>query len=152
MADPTSHYQAPGFATKRILNPIVRGLTRAGISVMGSRVLVVKGRKSGGPRRTPVNLLTLDAKQYLVAPRGEAQWVRNVRADDGQLSLQVGRRHTSYVASEVADANKAEILRAYLRRWKSEVGVFFGGAGADASDEELLAIAPRHPVFSLQER
>ena len=52
-------------------------------------------------------------------------------------------------AHELADADKIDVLRAYLRRWKAEVGVFFDGVGPDSTDEELAAIAPRHPVFLL---
>ena len=66
-------------------------LTRLGISIAGSRVLEVRGRKSGEPRRTPVNLLTLDGARYLVAPRGHTHWVRNIRAS-GEGRLLVGRR------------------------------------------------------------
>jgi len=96
-----------------------------------------------------VNLLTVDQQQYLVAPRGEAEWVRNVRAADGHLDLVLGRRRDHHVATEVDDDAKVDVLRAYLRRWKAEVGVFFDGVDADASDEALRAIAPRHPVFAL---
>ena len=120
-----------------------------GISVWGSRVLEVRGRTSGEIRRTPVNLLTYEDHQYLVAPRGEAQWVRNVRAADGHLDLTVGRRREHRTAHELGDIEKVDVLRAYLRRWKAEVGVFFGGVGPDSTDEELAGIAPRHPVFLL---
>ena len=101
------------------------------------------------PRRTPVNLLTFDEHQYLVSPRGEGQWVRNVRANDGRLDLLVGKRRTHWIARELADAEKLDVLRAYLRRWKAEVGVFFDGVGPDSSEDELRRIAPRHPVFAL---
>ena len=88
-------------------------------------------------------------RQYLVSARGEGEWVRNVRAADGRLDLLLGRRREHRVAAEVADADKVAILRAYLRRWKAEVGVFFDGVSADSSDAEIAAIAPRHPVFVL---
>ena len=67
------------------------GLTRLGISLFGSRVLEVTGRTSGEPRRTPVNLLTFEGERYLVAPRGDTQWVRNLRAS-GEGRLLVGSR------------------------------------------------------------
>jgi deazaflavin-dependent oxidoreductase (nitroreductase family) len=124
-------------------------LTRLGISVWGSRVLEVRGRTTGEPRHTPVNLLTIDDRKYLVSPRGNGQWVRNVRANDGHLDLLVGRRRTHWSATELADDDKVDVLRAYLRRWKAEVGVFFDGVGPDSSDDELRGIAPKHPVFSL---
>lgn len=122
------------------------------MSVLGSRVLEVRGRASGEPRTNPVNLLTVDGAQYLVAPRGETQWVRNVRADQGRCVLILGRKRTDYLATEVTGDAKVAILRAYLERWKAEVGVFFGGVGPDSPDAELAAIAPRHPVFVVTQR
>jgi len=123
-------------------------LTRAGLSVWGSRELWVRGRTSGEWRHTPVNLLTVDGQRYLVAPRGETQWVRNLRvAKTGEL--QVGRRREAFHAVELTDTEKPPILRAYLKRWKAEVGVFFGGVGADASDDELRWIGPDHPVLRI---
>jgi hypothetical protein len=61
----------------------------------------------------------------------------------------VGRRVEEFRATEIDDDDKVTIIRAYLRRWKMEVGVFFEGVGPDASDEELRAIAGRHPVFRI---
>jgi deazaflavin-dependent oxidoreductase (nitroreductase family) len=142
-----SRYLAPGRATK-LFNTLVAGLTRRGVSVYGSRVLRVRGRTSGEWRSTPVNLLTLDGARYLVAPRGQAQWVRNLRvAGTGELA--VGQRVEPFAAAELADADKPAVLRAYLRKWKFEVGVFFDGVGPDATDDELLRIAPGYPVFRI---
>lgn len=143
------HYRAPGWFTRNVFNRIMAGLTRAGLSVMGSRVLEVRGRKSGQPRRTPVNLLKYLGELYLVAPRGETEWVRNVRADDGRLSLILGRHREEMIATEVDPDDKVPILREYLRRWKSETGVFFEGVGPKSSDSEIAGIAGRHPVFRL---
>lgn len=132
-----------------MFNPAVALLTRAGISVAGSRVLEVKGRKSGEPRQTPVNLLVIDGTRYLVAPRGHTQWVRNLRASgDGRLLL--GRRAERFTAAELTDEEKPAILRAYLKKWKWEVGTFFGGVGPDAPDEDLRRIAPDHPIFRIE--
>ena len=148
MAD---RYQRPGWFTQHVFNPGIALLTRAGVSVAGSRVLEVRGRKTGEPRRTPVNLLTVDGTQYLVAPRGHTQWVRNLRVS-GEGRLLVGRRAQSFSAQELPDEEKPAILRPYLERWKWEVGAFFGGVGADSSDDELLRIAPDHPVFRILAR
>jgi len=150
MSETSAHYREPGFFTRRVFNPFVAFLTRRGISIWGSRVLEVRGRTTGEPRQVPVNLLTLDDHQYLVAPRGEAQWVRNVRAAGGRLATMVGSRREEWVATELEGAAKIPVLRAYLKRWKAEVGVFFDGASADSTDDELGAIAPRHPVFALE--
>jgi deazaflavin-dependent oxidoreductase (nitroreductase family) len=142
------HYRAPTWFDRQVFNRLVAGLTRAGISVWGSRVLEVRGRKSGQPRRVPVNVLTERGKRYLVAPRGHTQWVRNLRTA-GEGALILGRRREHFTAHEVPDAEKEPILRAYLRRWKWEVGQFFGGVGPDSSGEELAEIAPDHPVFEI---
>ncbi len=145
----TDHYRRPGWLTRNVFNKAVAGLTALGISVMGSRVLEVRGRRSGEPRRVPVNLLSLDGKQYLVSARGHGEWVRNLRAADGQLVLILGRRRDRRHAVELPDSEKVPVLRAYLRRWKAEVGTFFEGVGPDSTDEQIAAIAPRHPVFLL---
>jgi len=79
-----------------VFNRAVAGLTRLGVSVWGSRVLRVRGRKSGEVRTVPVNLLTLEGTQYLVAPRGTTQWVRNLRAADGHGELALGRKVTPF--------------------------------------------------------
>jgi deazaflavin-dependent oxidoreductase (nitroreductase family) len=142
------NYQPPDWFTRTVFNRLVAGLTRAGISVWGSRVLEIRGRKTGEPRRTPVNPLTLDGSRYLVAPRGHTQWVRNLRAA-GEGTLVLGRRRDHFRATEVADNDKQEILRAYLRRWKWEVGQFFGGVGPDSPAVDLERIAPDHPVFRM---
>ena len=144
-------YAAPGGFTTKVFNPVVAWLTRHGVSLMGSRVLEVRGRSSGEWRSTPVNLLTVDDRSYLVAPRGTTQWVRNLRVA-GEGRLRVGHRVTEFGAEEIADEQKPAILRRYLQRWKWEVGAFFDGVGPDASDDELLAIAAGYPVFLVEER
>jgi deazaflavin-dependent oxidoreductase (nitroreductase family) len=147
-ASADTHFKRPGWFTKNVFNRIVAALTGLGLSVLGSRVLEVRGRTSGEWRRTPVNLLSYEGERYLVAPRGETQWVRNLRVSrDGRLRL--GRRTEPFAAEEIDDERKVPILRAYLKRWKAEVGVFFEGVGPDSSDEELRRIAPKHPVFRL---
>ena len=143
------HYRAPGWFTRNVNNRAVAFATRHGLSLWGSRVLEVPGRTTGEPQRIPVNLLDLDGEQYIVSARGNGQWVRNVRANDGRLSLRVGRHRTGHVAVEVFGQEKIEVLRAYLARWKAEVGMFFDGADGNSSDDELAAIAPKHPVFRL---
>jgi deazaflavin-dependent oxidoreductase (nitroreductase family) len=148
----TTHYRKPGWFTRNVFNRVVAGATRLGISVWGSRVLRVRGRKSGEWRTTPVNLLTYNGDRYLVSPRGETQWVRNLRAANGEGELALGRKVEPFHAVEVPDDEKIGILRAYLKRWKAEVGVFFEGVSADSPEEDLRRIAPNHPVFRIQPR
>ena len=144
----SSHYREPGWFTTNVFNRLVSGLTKAGVSVLGSRTLSVRGRTSGEWRSTPVNLLTVDDRQYLVAPRGVTQWVRNLRVA-GSVELRVGRRVQPFTSVELSDDEKTDILRAYLKRWKVEVGVFFDGVSAASPDSEFARIAPDHPVFEL---
>jgi deazaflavin-dependent oxidoreductase (nitroreductase family) len=142
------HYQAPGWFTTNVFNRLVATLTRAGVSVYGSRVLEVRGRKSGEWRQTPVNLLKHECGEYLVAPRGQTQWVKNLRVS-GEGRLRVGGRTQSFGAVELSEGEAPAVLRAYLKKWKFEVGVFFDGVGPESTDEELRRIAPDHPVFRL---
>ena len=144
----TDRYLAPGWGTRTLMNPAVTFLTRRGVSVWGSRELRVRGRRSGQWRATPVNVLTLDGQRYLVAPRGHAQWVRNLRVAGGG-ELRVGRRTEAFTATELDDAAKPVVLRAYLRRWAFEVGQFFDGLDADSPDDVVAAAAPGVPVFRL---
>ncbi|WP_307795905.1 nitroreductase family deazaflavin-dependent oxidoreductase [Amycolatopsis sp. 195334CR] len=130
----------------KVFNRIVTTLTRLGVSVWGSRELQVRGRKSGEWRTVPVNLLTFEGERYLVAPRGRTQWVRNLRVS-GEGRLRVGRRIEEFRAVELSDDEKPELLRAYLKRWKFEVGVFFHGVDANSPEAELRRIAPGYPVF-----
>ena len=144
-----AHYQRPDWFSKNVFNPTVAAMTRLGFSVWGSRVLRVRGRKSDEWRTSPVNLLTFEGKQYLVAPRGHTQWVRNLRvAGEGELLL--GSKVQRFKAVEIPDQEKVPILRDYLKRWKFEVGVFFGGVSADSPEAELRRIAPDHPVFRIE--
>jgi len=140
-------YIKPGKATM-VFNWVVVRLTRLGISVAGSRELRVRGRKTGQIRRVPVNVLKLDGEQYLIAPRGHAQWVRNLRAA-GEGELRVGRRTEPFTATELGDDEKLPMLREYLRRWAWEVKAFLGDLTVDSPDEDLRAAAPGFPVFRI---
>ena len=146
MSEAATRYIKPKSATD-FFNMTVARLTKMGISIYGSRVLWVRGRSSGQWRTTPVNPLTLkDGSRYLVAPRGNTQWVRNLRVSgDGQL--RVGRRTELFTAQELADEAKALVLREYLRKWAWEVGAFFPGLSAKSTDAELAAAAPGFPAF-----
>ena len=118
-------YRRPGWFTRNVVNRAVAGLVRLGVSVWGARILEVPGRRSGEPRRNPVNLLELQGARYLVSPRGHTQWVRNLRVS-GEGALILGRRREPFRATEVPLDDTPPIMRAYLRR-----------------------IAPDHPVFRL---
>ncbi|MFF0453975.1 nitroreductase/quinone reductase family protein [Nocardia africana] len=132
-----------------IMNRMFNVLPKLGISVLGSRLLAVRGRTSGEWRTTMVNVLQdADGTRYLVAPRGRTQWVRNIRVAGGG-ELRLGRKTEVFTVTEVADADKVPVLRLYLKKWGWEVGKFFEGVTADATDAELAAIAPGFPVFRI---
>ena len=143
-------YDKPDWMTMHLFNPLVALLTRLGLSMRGSRILAVRGRKSGEWRTTPVNLLHLDGRRYLVAPRGDTQWSRNMRAAGGG-ELRLGRKHEEIRITELPDAEKPPVLRAYLKLWSMETGKWFEGVKHDSPDADVLRIAPEHPVFRLNE-
>jgi deazaflavin-dependent oxidoreductase (nitroreductase family) len=146
-----SHYQAPAKGSNFFNNSVAR-LASMGISVYGSRLLCVKGRKTGQMRSTAVNPLTVSGERYLIAPRGNTQWVRNLRAANGEGELRLGRKTEPFTAIEIEDADKPAILRPYLKRYAFEVGVFFEGVNAKSPEAELQRIAPLHPVFRITPR
>jgi len=135
-------------AVDRAFNALIALLTKLGVSVYGSRVLAVRGRKSGEWRTVPVNLLVHEGDRYLVAPRGETEWVRNIRAAGGG-ELRLGRTSEPIRVVELTDVEKPPILRLYLQRWWFEVGRFFEGVTRDAPADDLRRIAAGFPVFRL---
>ncbi|GAA2402526.1 nitroreductase family deazaflavin-dependent oxidoreductase [Streptomyces glaucosporus] len=144
----TRHYRKTGVFTGTVVNGAVSRLIRWGIGPAGARTLAVRGRRSGEWRTTPVNPLDFRGERYLVSPRGHTQWARNLRAAGGG-ELRIGGRTDRFTAVELPDAEKPAVLRAYLKRWRWEVGAFFDGVTPSSTDEELLAIADRHPVFRI---
>ncbi|MGD1111584.1 MAG: nitroreductase family deazaflavin-dependent oxidoreductase [Mycobacterium sp.] len=129
-------------------NAVIRWLAELGISIAGTQALQVRGRKTGKPRAVVVNLLTVDGVDYVVSPRGNTQWARNVRAA-GVLEIGPRWRRRRAEINEVSDDAKPELLRRYLARWYWQVKDYVGGLTADSSDEQLRAGAPSIPVFAL---
>jgi deazaflavin-dependent oxidoreductase (nitroreductase family) len=142
-----AYYKRPDWFTARVFNPIVAGLNRLGLGVQGSETLAVRGRKSGEMKTNPVNPFELDGRTYLLAPRGTTQWVRNLRVA-GEGELRRGRRVRRFRATELPDSEKLPLLRHYIDKWAWEVKSFMG-IDADASDDEIREVAPRHPAFEL---
>lgn len=146
---PADRYLAPGPKANPI-HSFAKWLTEHGISVMGTRMLNVKGRKSGQVRTTLVNLLVVDGVEYLVAPRGHTQWVRNLRANTTAELTLGSRRKWAIVAEELPDSEKLPILRAYLKQFGWEVGMFFDNLDKNSPDDDLRAAAPGFPAFRLR--
>ena len=140
-------YVTPKHSTAAF-NTVAKWFTARGVSLLGSRVLAVRGRTSGELRTTVVNVFTDGGERYLLAPRGHTQWVRNLRAA-GEGELRLGRRSQRFTPVEIADADKTPLIRLYLRKWAWEVGAFFDGLTADSPDADIAAAAPGFPVFRI---
>lgn len=143
-----AHQTATGGRLLAVSNRTVGALVRLGAAPRGCHELLVPGRVSGAVTARPVNVLDVDGGRFLLSPRGSTQWVRNVRAG-GAVRLRRGRREAAVVLVELDDAAKPPLLRDYLRRWGWQVAAFVDGLTADSSDAELLAAAPRFPVFQI---
>lgn len=141
-------YKKPGWFTQNVFNRLVATANRLGIPMAGSETLAVRGRKSGEYRTNPVNPFELDGHTYLFSPRGNTQWVRNLRAAGGEGELRKGRRVQRFRAAEVADSEKLPLIRLYMDKWAWEVKGFLG-IDADASDDEIRRIMPDHPAFEI---
>ena len=143
----TAGYDRPN-AAARFATTLIRKLAEAGISIAGTRAISVRGRKSGKRRGVVINLLTVDGVDYLVSPRGNTEWVRNVRAAG---EIEIGPRWHPRPArvTKVPDDDKPELLRQYLRRWYWQVKGYVAGLTPDSSTDELRVAAPSFPVFSL---
>lgn len=142
-----NRYERPG-APARVANTVIRRLAEAGVSIAGTHALAVRGRKTGKRRSVVINLLTVDGVDYVVAPRGNTEWVRNVRAA-GRVQLGPRWRRTPARVTEISDDAKPALLRRYLQRWYWQVKGHVSGLTPDSSDEELRNAAPSIPVFSL---
>lgn len=128
-------------------NRIIGVLVGCGFGLSHNYLLQVRGRKSGRLYSTPVNVVDLDGKRFLVAPRGETQWVKNARATQ-QIWLKKGRRRHAFHLRPLAAEDRPVILKTYLDRFKWTVQRFFpipAGSPLDAFPE----IAGRYPVFEL---
>jgi deazaflavin-dependent oxidoreductase (nitroreductase family) len=132
---------------ERLFNRAFGFLVGLGLSPSFNYLLEVKGRKSGRVYSTPVNLHEVNGKQFLVAPRGRTQWVRNAEVA-GEIALKkIGRRRT-YKLRPLPDSEKPEILQSYLARYGSMVQRFFP-VQPDAPLEAFAEIAAEYPAFEL---
>ncbi len=144
-------YRQPPWIMRHVFDPLTVLLVgRLGLDDHnGTRVLEVKGRKSGAIRATPVRLLELDGRRYLVSMYGKTSWVKNLRSR-GAGRLRMGSHVLEFRAMEPAGDEKVKALRAYLKRYWSLVAQITTVGSPDAPDEELAEAAARHPVFRLE--
>src|SRR5690242_9048936 len=145
----TKHFEQPS-PVERVFNRVFGAFVRMGLGPGYNRMLEVRGRKSGQAYSTPVFMLEHEGKQWLVAPRGETQWVLNAQAAGEVTLVRRGERRV-YGVRLVPVAQRAPLLRAYLERHHATVQRFFS-VQRGAALPEFEAIAERHPVFELSAR
>ena len=147
MSPTYARYEEPNRAA-RAANALIRWLAELGISIAGTRALRVRGRKTGKQRAVVINLLTVDGVDYVVSPRGNTQWARNVRAA-GVVDIGPRWRSKHTAISEVPDDAKPELLRRYLDRWYWQVKGYVAPLTPHSGHDELRAAAPSIPIFAL---
>jgi deazaflavin-dependent oxidoreductase (nitroreductase family) len=139
-------FRQPG-TIERLFNRIFGFLVGIGLGLKHNYLLQVRGRKSGKLYSTPIDLLELGGKRFLVAPRGRTQWVRNAEAA-GEVVLKKGSFRQSFHLRPVPDAEKPQYLKAYLDRFKTTVQTYFPvPAGSD--QQAFGPLASNYPVFEL---
>ena len=139
-------YQRPT-AAEAMINRVIGLLPRIGIGPRYMVLLQVRGRKSGRIYSTPVNLLDLKGRRYLVAPRGDTQWARNAAAN-GEVTLVRGLHRETVAVKPIADGHKPEILKTYLDQYASAVQQFFPVA-AGSPPSAFAPLAANYPVFEI---
>jgi deazaflavin-dependent oxidoreductase (nitroreductase family) len=132
---------------ERLFNAALVRLVRPGVGPAHMRLLEVRGRTSGRVHTLPVDLLEHQRGLYLVAPRGRTQWVRNATASDAVV-LRRGARRERYALRPLTDAEKPPVLKAYLDRFRAEVGRFFP-VPAGSPVEAFAPLVARYPAFAL---
>ncbi|MCH8200496.1 MAG: nitroreductase family deazaflavin-dependent oxidoreductase [Chloroflexi bacterium] len=139
-------YKKPNTLTKK-LSSFFGWLAARGFGPRRMVRLEHKGRVSGGMRSTAVVWTEHDGQRYLVAPRGETQWVRNVRADGGRAVLRRGGNAESVRLEEIPAEGRAAIIKQYVGEYKIVKGEF--GLEPDDSIEQYQGIAANHPTFQI---
>ena len=139
-------YLKPG-ALVRVMNGFIGRMAAFGIGPSRTVLLEVRGRRSGELRTVVVNTLDHEGQRYLVAPRGETEWVRNARAAKGDVSFRRGGREKVRLEELPVD-QRATVIKAYLAENAMATKSSFG-VEPDAAIEEFERIAPNHPVFGV---
>ena len=143
--EPASYHKAT--AVERFFNRAFGVLVGLGLGVPHTYLVQVRGRKTGKIFSTPIDLLELNGKRFLVAPRGRTQWVRNAEAA-GEVMLKKGRRRQRYRIRAIPDSDKPEILKTYVDRFKTTVQRYFP-VPAGSAPQAFVEIARNYPVFEL---
>lgn len=146
MSQPLPAFREPT-PVEKLFNRTFGFVIGLGLGPAHIHLLQVRGRKSGKLYVTPVDLLELEGKRYLVAPRGRTQWVRNAEAA-GEITLKRGSRCARFRLRALNDVEKLPILKAYLDNFRGEVQRYFA-VPAGSPPETFAAIAESYPAFEL---
>ena len=134
----------------RVLDRCTAALYTLGVAPNYLVTLEVRGRCSGRTIALPLVMVTVGGERYLVSMLGEkANWVRNVRALGGNVTLRHGRREEVRL-EEVAPNRRAPILKAYLKRASAARAHL--PVGKDAPLAAFEQVSPRFPVFRVVSR
>jgi len=134
-------------AIERAFNKTFGFLVGLGLGFSYNYLLQVRGRKSGKIYSTPIDLLEIDGKRFLVAPRGRAQWVRNAESA-GEVTLKKGSQRNKFGLRTLSDQEKPAILKAYLDQFKREVQGYFP-VPAGSPLEAFRDLVQNYPAFEL---
>ena len=145
-----AEYKKPGAGNRYVLGPLIGLIIKLGFSPQGGQLLTVTGRTSGKRYTNPVNPMTFNGAEYLVAPRGNTQWVRNMRAS-GTGELRKGRtKRPIRVVAELSEAEKPPVLLAYLERWAGVTKAQFDIPWPDPSEGDIARVCARTPMFRIE--
>jgi deazaflavin-dependent oxidoreductase (nitroreductase family) len=134
-----------------IFNPLALRLMRLGVRLGPNALLGVRGRKSGLERTTPVAMIQVDGRRWIIGTFGEVNWVRNLRSA-GEGTITVGRRKARVRAFELNRAETewffADVVGPYIRGMR--LGrLLLGSLGAREILDDPRAAAEGRPVFEL---
>jgi len=147
-SDARDSFRRPS-GVERVANRLFGVFVGLGGGLAHNHLVQVRGRKTGRIHSTPVNLLETEQGRYLVAPRGDAQWVRNLR-NSCELSLKKGPKTRRYRVRELADSEKPILLKEYLTRYRKTVQRYFS-IPADSNLDAFAEVANSYPVFELEQ-
>jgi F420H(2)-dependent quinone reductase len=129
-------YLKPNVFVQKVFNPLAMMF-----GVGGATTLAVAGRKTGEMQKVPVIVAEHEGSRYLVCPRGETEWVRNLRAAGGKGELGKGDKAEAFTASEVPVEQRAPIIAAYQKKAGNTVKGYFSQL-PDPADHPVFRIEP----------
>ena len=129
-------------------NAFMRSMLALGISLNGTTLITVPGRKTGRPQSTPITMVEFNGQRYVQSPFGSVNWVRNLRAA-GKATLSWGRRRETVIATELTPEQAAPVIKSILPHAPKVIRDYFD-VTPESSLEEFIRDAPNHPVFAVR--